>query len=131
MKLRKPTSFASALALALLCSSTPPLGAQTPSPAPSAGKVVSLRLSSVTVYKAPNGEKVRDYPGGKLDPGWPVVGHDGGFLKVQIGSETLWVRKYAVDTDIPFRVPADCGATFAEKQPKAGVTRGIGDACKK
>jgi hypothetical protein len=36
-----------------------------------------------------------------------------------------------VETDVPFRVGADCDAVVAAKQPRAGVTRGIGEECKK
>ena len=103
--------------------------------APSPTKVKALRVDNVMLYVKPNGEKAREYPNGypraQFTPPWPIVGTDPtGFLQVQIGDKKFWVRGYAVETDTPFRVNADCKAVVGSRQPKAGVTRGIGEECK-
>jgi len=113
-------------ALALLVAD----GAHAQSPGPA--KVVKLRVDTVALYDQPNGKKVREYPRGQFGDPWPVVGRsDKGFLQVQVDGARYWVRGYAVETDTPFRIGADCDAVVASRQPKAGVTRGIGEECKK
>lgn len=113
----------------------PPSGAgssKAPAAAATPARVVKLRVDNVALYDAPNGKKVLDYPRGKFTPPWPVVGHsDKGFLQVKVDGVTYWVRAYAVETDVPFRIGADCDAVVASREPRAGVTRGIGEECKK
>jgi len=106
--------------------------AQPSASAQGPAKVVKLRVDNVTLYDQPNGKQVDKYPRGRFTQPWPVVGRsDKGFLQVQIDGATYWVRGYAVETDTPFRIGADCDAVVASRQPKAGVTRGIGEECKK
>jgi hypothetical protein len=117
-------------ALVMLAGGATRAQAQAASPGPA--KVVKLRVDKVALYDEPNGKKVLDYPRGEFTQPWPVIGRsDKGFLQVEVKGSKYWVRGYAVETDTPFRIGADCDAVVASRQPKAGVTRGIGEECKK
>jgi hypothetical protein len=130
MKPRNLAPLASGVALALLCTAAVPARAQTSAAGPA--RVVKLRIDNVALYDEPNGKKVRDYARGQFKDPWPVVGRsDKGFLQVQVEGGRYWVRGYAVETDVPFRVGADCDAVVAARQPKVGATRGVGEECKK
>jgi hypothetical protein len=130
MKPRNLAPLASGVALALLCTAAGPARAQTSAAGPA--RVVKLRIDNVALYDEPNGKKVRDYARGQFKDPWPVVGRsDKGFLQVQVEGGRYWVRGYAVETDVPFRVGADCDAVVAARQPKVGATRGVGEECKK
>jgi hypothetical protein len=132
MKLGKLAPLASGVALALVGSSMTPARAQTPAPAQGPARVVKLRIDNVALCDKPNGKDCRPYARGQFKDPWPVVGRsDEGFLQVQVEGATYWVRGYAVETDTPFRVGADCDAVVASRQPKVGATRGIGEECKK
>jgi hypothetical protein len=129
MKLVSPARFASAVALALLGASVIPTPAQTP-PAQSPARVIKLRVENVTLCDQPNGKTCRPYARGQFKDPWPVVGQsEQGFLPVQVDGAKVWVRGYAVETDVPFRINADCDAVVASRQPKVGATRGIGEEC--
>ncbi len=131
MKLGNLVPLASGLAVVLLCAPVLPARAQTPA-AQGPARVVKLRIDNVALYDAPNGKKLREYPRGQFKDPWPVVGRsDKGFLQVQVEGGRYWVRGYAVETDVPFRVGADCDAVVAAHQPKVGATRGVGEECKK
>lgn len=133
MKVGPLTSLASTLALGLvlLGASAVPARAQTP-PSQGPARVVKLRVDNVALYDEPNGKKLREYARGQFKDPWPVVGRsDKGFLQVQVEGGKYWVRGYAVETDVPFRVGADCDAVVAAKQPRVGATRGVGEECKK
>jgi hypothetical protein len=128
MNLGNLASLASALALVVVSAAINSAGAQTPAAAPA--RVVKLRIDNVALYDQPNGKKVGEYRRGEFKGPWPVVARsDKGFLQVQVDGSTYWVRSYAVETDVPFRVPADCGAVVAANQPKVGATRGVGEEC--
>jgi hypothetical protein len=107
-----------------------PVRAQTP--ALSNPRVVKLRIDNVSLCTEPNGKSCEPFPRGQFKDPWPVLGQSPqGFLQVQVGGKKVWVRTYAVETDIPFRINADCDAVVAAKQPKVGATRGVGEECKK
>ena len=130
MRPRNLAPLVSALAIALLGASVAPARAQTPAAQPA--RVVKLRVDSVALYDEPNGKKVGDYKRGDFSGPWPILARsDKGFLQVQVGADKYWVRGYAVETDVPFRVGADCDAVVAARQPKVGATRGVGEECKK
>jgi len=130
MKLRKPVPLASGLALAWLCASVVAAPAQTPGKAHALGRVVKLRIENVSLCEQPNGTKCQPYPRTQFKDPWPVLDRSPqGLLQVQVGERKVWVRGYAVETDVPFRVEADCGAVVASKQPRVGATRGVGEEC--
>ena len=103
-------------------------------PASAPARVVSLRVEKVALYDKPNGAKVGEYLRGQFKDPWPVLQSDAkGFLQVRVDGTTYWVRGYAVQTDVPFTIDADCGAVVssrASNQHNVAATRGIGDECK-
>jgi hypothetical protein len=130
MKLRNLVPLASGVAVALVCTAVIPARAQAPAPGPA--RVVKLRIDNVALCDQPNGKNCRAYARGQFKDPWPVVGQSPqGFLQVQVDGAKYWVRGYAVETDAPFRVGADCDAVVAARQPKVGATRGVGEECKK
>jgi len=130
MKLSTAVPLASAVALALLCASPVAVRAQTPTKTPTPGRVVKLRLENVSLCKLPNGTDCTTYSRAQFKDPWPILGHSPqGLLQVQVGDAKLWVRGYAVETDVPFRIDADCGAVVASRQPRVGATRGVGEEC--
>ena len=130
MKLRNPVPLASGVALALLCASVIAVPAQTPTKAQALGRVVKLRIENVALCEQPNGTKCQPYSRGQFKDPWPVLDRSPqGLLQVQVGDRKVWVRGYAVETDVPFRINADCGAVVASRQPRVGATRGVGEEC--
>lgn len=130
MKLNARVLLASVIAFATLCASPIAVRAQAPTQVPLPGRVVKLRLENVSLCKKPDGTDCKPYPRAQFKDPWPVLDHSPqGLLQVQVGADKVWVRGYAVETDIPFRIPPDCGAVVAAKQPRVGATRGIGEEC--
>ncbi len=126
MKLSTAIPLASAVALALLCASPVAVRAQTPTKTPTSARVVKLRLENVSLCKLPNGTDCTTYSRAQFKDPWPILGQSAqGLLQVQVGAAKLWVRGYAVETDVRFSVPADCGAVVAGKQRASGATRGL------
>lgn len=118
-----------AVVLVMMAGDAVPARAQGGTSGPT--KVTKLRVENVALYDRPNGKKIRDYPRAQFAQPWPIVATDpSGFVQVKVDGERYWVRGYAVETDLPFRVDSDCKAVVASRQPKAGVTRGIGEECK-
>lgn len=130
MKLRNHGLLASAATLALVGAAAPPARAQAPAPSPPP-VVKGLRIDSVALCNEPNGKKCQPFSRKQFTDPWPVLDQSPqGFLQVQVGSEKVWVRTYAVETNVPFRINADCDAVVAAKQPRVGATRGIGEECR-
>ena len=119
MKLSTAIPLASAVALALLCASPVAVRAQTPTKTPTSARVVKLRLENVSLCKLPNGTDCTTYSRAQFKDPWPILGQSAqGLLQVQVGAAKLWVRGYAVETDVRFSVPADCGAVVGIRDSK-------------
>jgi len=129
MRLRNLVPLASAVTLTLVGSAPIALHAQTP--ALNNARVIKLRIDKVALCDAPNSKNCEPFSRSDFKDPWPVLAQSPqGFLQVQLGSgKRAWVRTYAVETDVPFRINADCDAVVAAHQPKAGATRGVGEEC--
>jgi len=129
MRLRNLVPLASALTLAFVGSAPIALHGQTPGL--NNARVVKLRIKEVALCDAPNSTNCVPFSRSNFNDPWPVLSQSPlGFLEVQLDNgKRAWVRTYAVETDIPFRIPADCGAVVAARQPKVGATRGVGEEC--
>lgn len=139
MKLENLAQLVSGVAVALVIVSGGAVAAEKPGGAgkgavSTPARVVKLRVDNVALYDNPNGAKVRDYPRAQFKDPWPVLKGDAkGFLQVRVDGATYWVRGYAVQTDVPFTIDADCGAVVSSRssnQHNVAATRGIGDECK-
>ena len=101
-------------------------------PAQDTVQVVSLRTDRVALYDKPTGAKAGEVSRDQFKGPWLVLTTSPeGFLQVDVGGKTYWVRPYAVETNRPVRASADCGGVVAAREPKAGATRGVGEECKK
>lgn len=95
-------------------------------------KVVKLRTEKVALLDCNDGSKKRDYERASFQGPWPAgPSKQPGLLAVEVGGAWYCVRAYAVETNKPVDVRAECGAVVAEKQPKSAATRGIGEECPK
>jgi hypothetical protein len=126
MKARTLVLLGSAVVVTLLAGDRGDLLAQD------AVQVVSLRTGRVALYDKPNGAKAGEVFCDQFKGPWLVLTTSPeGFLQVDVGGKTYWVRPYAVETNRPIRASADCGGVVAAREPKAGATRGVGEECKK
>ena len=98
-------------------------------------QVTKLRTPKVALYDQPNGRPRCSTTGerqvrrarGRCSAGRPRA-----FCRWRSREASYWVRAYAVETNTAASASsADCGAVVASRQPKAGVTRGIGEECQK
>ena len=128
MKLRPLVPLVSAVTLTLVGWAPNALHAQTPQA--NTPRVVKLRIDNVALCDAPNSKNCEPFYRKDCREPWQVLDQSPqGFLQVQLANgKRVWVRTYAVETDIPFRINPDCGAVVAAK-PKMGATRGIGEEC--
>jgi len=126
MNVRTLVLLGSAVVVALLAAVSVDLLAQD------TVQVVSLRTERVALYDKPNGAKAGEVSRDQFKGPWLVLTTSPeGFLQVDVGGKTYWVRPYAVETNRPVRAGADCGGVVAAREPKAGATRGVGEECKK
>ena len=112
-----------ALSVFLLLACGPALAATT--------KVVKLNSEKISLYDA-SGKKIRDFPRDQFKQPWQVTGESKtGLLPVIVDGNPVWVRTFAVTTDQPVLANKECDAVVAAREPKACVTRGLGEGCGK
>lgn len=94
-------------------------------------KVVKLNSEKISLYDE-SGQKIRDFPRDQFKQPWEVTGKSkNGLLPVIVNGNPVWVRTFAVTTDQPVLANEECDAVVAAREPKAGVTRGLGEGCGK
>ena len=112
-----------ALSIFLLFACGPALAATT--------KVVKLNSEKISLYDG-SGKKIRDFPRDQFKQPCEVTGDNkNGLLPVIVDGNPVWVRTFAVTTDQPVLANKECDAVVAAREPKAGVTRGLGEGCGK
>lgn len=97
-------------------------------------QVTELRMENVPLYeKRESGkfEKVDVAKKVSFKGPWTVNNTDGQKFEVTVEGKTYWVPIYAVQTNKPFRVPAECGAVVTHSATKYGAVRGLGEECTK
>jgi hypothetical protein len=94
-------------------------------------KVIKLRTEKVALLDCENDPKKREFERAKFQGPWAVHESKPGLLAVTLEGTRCWVKAYAVETNKPVDVRAECGAVVAEKQPRSAATRGIGEGCEK
>jgi hypothetical protein len=87
---------------------------------------------SLALLDCNDGSKKGDFAKSAFRAPWPAgPSKQPGLLAVQVNGAWYCVRAYAVETNKPVDVKAECGAVVAEKHPKSAATRGIGEECPK
>lgn len=97
-------------------------------------QVTELRMENVPLYeKRESGkfEKVDVAKKASFKGPWIVTNTDGQKLEVTVEGKVYWVPIYSVQTNKPFRVPAECGAVVTHSATKYGAVRGLGEECAK
>lgn len=114
---RPISSVALATCLLLLCGQVAAQQAAT--------KVIKLHTERVTLYDEKGNKS--DFLRENFKQPWEIKGESkNGLLPVIVEGKQYWVRPFAVETDKRIEANEDCGAVVAAREPKAGVTRGLG-----
>jgi len=93
-------------------------------------EVIKLRTKAVALYDKPNGTKIAEFAQADFKRPWPVLAATReGFLLVDTHSKQLWVRAFAVETNKPIVMKAECDVTVSQGV-RSAATRGLGKECK-